>query len=131
MAKDYHLPIIGGQGYKGNKMDGKLCFELWVHRGTTEKASIALQREFNIYNKGKNKRYTAVGVMKAAKSWILDHPDEARAIWEDKYGEIPDELWYDYLWRISSSKAYNSRNAYEKWKAENPEVVKYAESKNL
>ena len=129
MAIDYTLPVIGGQGYKGNKMDGKLCFELWVHRGTAEKAAIALQREFNIYNKRTQDRYSTVGVMKAAKTWILHNPDEARAIWEDKYGEIPDEFWYDYLLRISPILATNSKNTLENWKEKNPEVIKYAASR--
>jgi len=127
--RDYKLPVIGGKGYKGSKMDEKLCFQLWVYRGTAQKAANALKKEFNVFNKRTKKAYTSVAVMRAAKLYVLDNPDDARVVWEDKYGEMQDELWYDYLHRIHHILiAMRGIDAYEKWREDHPEVVEYEKS---
>jgi len=128
MEKLYEKPVIGGRGYKGFKMDGKLCFELWTYRGTAKKAAIALQREFKIYNKRLNKRFTTEAVMRSAKLWALLNEKEARAIYEDKYGEVSTDLWYDYLLRISHLLVSYSPTSYDEWKEANPEIMEYARS---
>ena len=128
--KHAKLPIIGGRGYTGLKLDGKLCFELWVHRGSARKAALALKNEYKIINEYKNKPYTTESIFRAAKFWILDNPDDARHIWEGKYGEVEDDAWYDYLSRASYMLVRQDGKRYKKWREKNPEVVAYEESKS-
>lgn len=122
------LPIIGGAGFRGEKLDEKLCFELWVHRGTSQKAAIALVKEYNISNPRTNKPYTHESVVKAAKRYALNHPDEARKLWEEKYGEVRDSLWLDYLSRISKILISSSMKRYNDWIEKHPEVAEYENS---
>ena len=123
------LPVIGGRGFRLSNLNEKQCFELWVHRGSSVRASLALKNEFGIYNKTTNKRYTTEAVARAAKRYVLDNTDEARQTYEEKYGELADHIWYEYLSRISPLLIKYSTEVYDKWREQNPEVVAYENSR--
>lgn len=130
MAKKV-LPIIGGRGYRGKSLSGKQCFELWVDRGSAKKAALALYNEFGIYNKKKDKPYTMEAIHRSAKFYILENQEEARKIWEAKYGELETNVWYDYLLRSTSFLMNSGKDRYKRWKEDNPEILAYAEENNI
>ena len=126
--KKYNYPIIGGRGFHTNVLNKRLCFELWVDRGTAEKAAMVLKDEYDLSG-AKGGYYTGAAVAKAAKQFVLMETDEAREMWEEKYGKVDDEVWYDYLSRISKSVLIPvSPITYEKWLNDHPEVQEYENS---
>ena len=121
------LPVIGGRGYRSARLSGQQCFELWVHRGTVERVAQVLKDEFDIISHT-GRAYTDVAVGLAAKKYILFNQKDARKFWEAKYGEITDDIWYDYLVRNYHLLGLYSSNTIAQWKAANPEILAHKKS---
>ena len=84
MNTGHVIPVIGGKGFHRQRMEGKTCFELWVDRGTLQKAASAMYHESGVTNR-KGKPYSASGLARSAKRYVLFNQEEARKIWEEKY----------------------------------------------
>lgn len=126
--KKNNYPIIGGRGFNTNSLDKRLCFEMWVDRGTALKAAKALETEHGLVGRS-GKHYTEAAVGRAAKQFVLLETDTAREMWQEKFGEVDDEIWYDYLSRISKGILLPiGRNSYENWLADHPEMQEYENS---
>ena len=120
------MPIISGRGFRRFRLDGRQCFKLWTDRGTAKKAMLAL-KELGVRNSRGNP-YTEAAVGMSAKKWALWHEKEARKIYEEKYGEITDKIWYDFLLTHNHLLGKFSAKTYEQWKILNPEVMEYKNS---
>lgn len=122
------MPIIGGRRYKTD-LDEKLCFQLWIDRGTAKKAALALYNEYGVGSIRKlGKPYSSRGFDIAAKRYVLWHPDEAREMYEAHYGVVEDSIWKDYIHRVYHSilKYYSAERVIQ-WRKDFPEYWEYIE----
>ena len=129
------FPIIGGRHNQG-EIPEKLAWELWLDRGTIRKAALALYREYGYYSdkktkcfpNGEERPYTDRSVEVAAKRYVLFNQEDARKLYEDKYGQVSDNIWYDCLVRYYNSVLIKySLTTLRKWQANHPEVMEYAQ----
>jgi hypothetical protein len=114
-------------GATGDKLDGKLCFELWAKCGSVYKARFILANEHHIINQKLNKPYSHQAVWLAANTYILNHPDEARPLWNSilkANGVFPtDELWFTF---VGSKAKRLPRKLKDEYLKVSPHLVEYA-----
>lgn len=113
-------------GATGDKLDGKLCFELWAKCGSVYKARYILANEHHIINERLGKPFTHQSVWLAANTYILEHTDEARPLWDGilkANGVFPtDEMWLTF---VGSKAKRLVKKAKEKYVADHPNLAAY------
>jgi len=116
-------PIIGGRKNR-TVIPEKLAFELWMDRGSARQAAETL---FNEYGEGNNgKPFSRKAVEQAAKRFVLWNVQEARDMYEAKYGELNDEVWYEYLKKLHNyNLMFYAPTIITKWREANPEAYEY------
>ena len=86
------MPIISeNRSGRPPKIDEKLCFDTWLERTTLKKATAYLHRQ------GHN--WSLQGIRHAAWRWVIKHPDESFAVWQEA-GEFPDgrdDYWKHWI----------------------------------
>ena len=77
--KEKILPVIGGTGFRKNRLDGKTAFTEWVYVGGLKKAAKSLAQK-GIINQDTGKPFTYGGIQRSARIYALYNPEEARKI---------------------------------------------------
>lgn len=82
------------------KLDGKLCYDLWVRTGSVYKVPIVLANEFNMFSRD-GRPYTHQATWLASNEFILDNLEYAyqkfQEVWKVN-GEIAkDHDWYRFV----------------------------------
>ena len=122
------MPIIGGRQHKTD-LDERLCFQLWIERGTAKKAAQAMLDEYGIDSPRKpGEPYSRRAFDIAAKRYVLWNPDEARVLYEDHYGSVEDRVWKGFIHRVYKAilKYYSGEKAVQ-WRKEFPEYWEFIE----
>lgn len=123
-------PIIGGR-QATRKLPEKLCFKLWLERGSIRKAAEALHSEYG-YLSYTGRPFTDKSVEVGAKRFVLWNQAAAKEMYEAHYGELnhPD-IWLEYLWRLYNSMlSYYVPSTVQKWRELHPEIIKYGQRRS-
>ena len=91
-----HDPKTGTSG-RNRQLDYHKAFTYWLEFGTLEKATMAMENDGHVLVKadGTEKPFSYWAIQAGAWVWVIEHPDEALAIWQSK-GYFPDgkdESW--------------------------------------
>ena len=113
----------------GFKLD-KVAFYAWLETGTLAKATKRLALD-GIINRRKKEPYSTMGVLLAARRYMVENHEEVKPVllehWKE-YGVeyVSDEDWDKYILQIAIQVLGNSsKKRFMDWLALNPEFEKY------
>lgn len=116
---------VGKLCYHLYMLDNKECFEYWVEIGTLRKVAMVFEREGRI-NPLTDRPYTFIAVWMAAYKWVLENPDEAWKIYQEKGSPLSKEQWEKFLTAKAAYIFKERPNYFKEWLLEN-KFEKYEE----
>jgi len=75
-----------GKSGRERQLDYELAFRYWLEFGTLKKVVLAMEREGHVrtLDDGTTKPFSKWSIQSGAWIWVIHHPDESLAIWQDK-----------------------------------------------
>ena len=95
-----HDPKTGTSG-RIRQLDYHKAFTYWLEFGTLKKATMAMENDGYVLTtkSGVEKPFSYWTIQAGAWMWVIEHPDEALAVWQSK-GYFPDgkdEAWKKWI----------------------------------
>ena len=95
-------------------LNDKESFFLWLELGSTKNVSLHLEREGRV-NPRTGDPFSPMAIWDSAMRWVLDHPYEAKEIYDEHGSTMNQTEWEEWLVQKALHVLGTSRKRFMKW----------------